>query len=179
MRAALVVLSGLVVISGIVSVRLWSDLRAERQLTADLQTQLTEAKMNPHVAMVARSPVAAEPPPVITAAPAPDSRYDSPPARAPQPATSMNQRREDPLPRDEPSQAERVVVDTGFAVNQTGQVRAKPSAIMTSNDLNKDGIVTKEEAANAGKALIRLWNAYDLNKDGVVDDAEITRASGL
>lgn len=181
MRTVIVALSGLVVISSIVSVKLWGDLRTERQMTADLQTRLTEAESKlTQAAASARSPVV-ELPPVVTAAAAPASRSDPPPAIAPrpfQPPASMNRGRDMPLTGDEPK-PERVVVDTGFAVNQTGQVRAKPSAIMTSNDLNKDGVVTKEEATTAGKALIRLWNAYDLNKDGVVDDAEITRASGL
>lgn len=55
---------------------------------------------------------------------------------------------------------------------------ARPEAILASNDLNKDGVVTREEAKSAGRALIRMWDSYDLNKDGSVDLAELARAQG-
>lgn len=55
---------------------------------------------------------------------------------------------------------------------------ARPDTIMTNNDLNKDGVVTKEEATRAGRALIRMWDSYDFNKDGKVDHAEVSKAQG-
>jgi hypothetical protein len=174
MRTALLVLSGLVVFSGVISIRLWSNLRAERQLNADLTAQLAEAKMPSREATTGGLAIAAEPPAVITAVAVPER------VAAPiQPATSMNQLRADVPLRNEPPNTEQPVVEPKFAVNQTGKMRAKPSTIISGNDLNNDGVVTKEEAERAGKALIRLWNVYDLNKDGMVDDAELTRASGL
>lgn len=55
---------------------------------------------------------------------------------------------------------------------------ARPEAILASNDLNKDGVVTRDEARTAGRALIRMWDSYDLNTDGVVELAELARAQG-
>ncbi len=75
-------------------------------------------------------------------------------------------------------------VEVGTAVDKlTGNsggnmAAARPEAILASNDLNKDGVVTKEEAKNAGRALIRMWDSYDLDKDGNVDLAELTKAQG-
>jgi beta-lactamase regulating signal transducer with metallopeptidase domain len=54
--------------------------------------------------------------------------------------------------------------------------KPKPELVIGSNDQNGDGTVTKEEAAQAGKALIRMWDSYDLNKDGKVDVAEVSKA---
>ena len=48
--------------------------------------------------------------------------------------------------------------------------------MMTNNDANKDGVITKEEATKANLRLIAAWDTYDLNKDGKVDSAEITKA---
>lgn len=53
-----------------------------------------------------------------------------------------------------------------------------PKEVISSNDQNGDGIVTREEAVKAGKALIGLWSTYDLNNDGKVDIAEVAKASG-
>lgn len=75
-------------------------------------------------------------------------------------------------------------VEVGTALDKiTGQsggnmAGARPEAIMASNDLDKDGIVTKEEATKAGKALIRLWDSYDLDKDGRVDYADLAKGQG-
>lgn len=55
---------------------------------------------------------------------------------------------------------------------------ARSEAILANNDLDKDGVVTKEEARKAGKALIRMWDSYDLNKDGKVELAELARVQG-
>jgi hypothetical protein len=55
---------------------------------------------------------------------------------------------------------------------------ARPEAILASNDLDKNGVVTKEEAAKAARALIRMWDSYDLNRDGIVDLAELTKGQG-
>jgi Ca2+-binding EF-hand superfamily protein len=55
---------------------------------------------------------------------------------------------------------------------------ARPETILANNDLDKDGIVTKEEAKTAGKALYRMWDSYDLNKDGKVEYAELAKAQG-
>lgn len=55
---------------------------------------------------------------------------------------------------------------------------ARPEAILASNDLNRDGVVTKEEAKTAGRALIRMWDSYDLNKDGIVELSELAKAQG-
>jgi Ca2+-binding EF-hand superfamily protein len=56
--------------------------------------------------------------------------------------------------------------------------KASPQLIIANNDQNGDGIVTKEEAVIAQKALFGMWDQYDLNKDGKVDAAELAKASG-
>jgi beta-lactamase regulating signal transducer with metallopeptidase domain/Ca2+-binding EF-hand superfamily protein len=53
-----------------------------------------------------------------------------------------------------------------------------PAKVVASNDLDGDGIVTRDEAVKANKALLGLWDNYDLNKDGKLDAKEIARASG-
>lgn len=86
MRTVLVVLSGLLIFSGVVSATLWSDLKAERQLTTDLNAQLIEAKTLLHVATSSGPSAAAEVQTVITAAALPGGKYDSPPVQAPLPS---------------------------------------------------------------------------------------------
>jgi len=49
-------------------------------------------------------------------------------------------------------------------------------SIMAGNDLNEDGIITREEAARADKVLIRVWGNFDLDRDGRIDAAEVARA---
>jgi Ca2+-binding EF-hand superfamily protein len=66
---------------------------------------------------------------------------------------------------------ERITGDSG------GQMALQdPAKIIANNDLNGDGIVTKEEATQAGKALIRMWDSYDRDKDGKVDATEVRKA---
>ena len=51
-----------------------------------------------------------------------------------------------------------------------------PEFVMANNDLNKDGIITREEADKAGRQLAQNWDTFDLNKDGKVDTGELTQA---
>jgi uncharacterized protein len=60
---------------------------------------------------------------------------------------------------------------TGSVLGQAAP--GSPEFVMANNDLNKDGIVTREEAINAGRALGQAWNTYDLNKDDKVDLEEL------
>lgn len=75
-------------------------------------------------------------------------------------------------------------VQVGTALDKiTGQsggrmAAARPEAIMANNDLDKDGVITREEAKTAGRALIRMWDSYDLNRDGIVELAELAKAQG-
>lgn len=75
-------------------------------------------------------------------------------------------------------------VEVGTAMDKiTGQsggnmAAARPETILANNDLDKNGVVTKEEAKTAGKALFRMWDSYDLNKDGKVEYAELAKAQG-
>lgn len=48
-----------------------------------------------------------------------------------------------------------------------------PDFILASNDLNKDGVVTREEATRAGRVLGQSWDIYDRDKDGKVDLGEL------
>lgn len=56
-----------------------------------------------------------------------------------------------------------------------GGQQITPDFVMANNDLNKDGVITKEEATKAGKQLIQVWDIYDLNKDGKVDRDELVK----
>jgi hypothetical protein len=47
--------------------------------------------------------------------------------------------------------------------------------VLTNNDENKDGTITKEEATKAARNLIQRWDAADLNKDNKVDAAELKK----
>lgn len=51
--------------------------------------------------------------------------------------------------------------------------------IIIYNDLNDDGVVTRDEAAKTNKMLIKQWDMYDINKDGMVNLAEMAKASGI
>lgn len=55
---------------------------------------------------------------------------------------------------------------------------ARPEAILANNDLNEDGVVTREEASKAGRALARMWDSYDLDKSGTVEFVELAKAQG-
>lgn len=52
-------------------------------------------------------------------------------------------------------------------------LRAKAEKILANNDLNKDGIITREEAAKANQPLFFMWSQYDINGDGKVVAAEV------
>lgn len=75
-------------------------------------------------------------------------------------------------------------VEVGTSLDKiTGQsggsmAAARPETIIANNDLNKDGVVTKDEAKTSGKALFRMWDSYDLNKDGQVNYAELAKGQG-
>ena len=56
--------------------------------------------------------------------------------------------------------------------------RSRRTIVMANNDLNKDGVITKEEATKAAKQLIQAWDTYDLNKDGKVDRGRADQGSG-
>ena len=47
--------------------------------------------------------------------------------------------------------------------------------VMANNDLNKDGIITKEEATKAARTLAQVWDLFDANMDGKVDAEEIKK----
>jgi hypothetical protein len=55
---------------------------------------------------------------------------------------------------------------------------ARPEVILANNDLNEDGVVTREEASKAGRALARMWDSYDLDKSGTVEFVELAKAQG-
>src|SRR5690606_4648166 len=55
---------------------------------------------------------------------------------------------------------------------------ARPEAILANNDLNEDGVVTREEASKAGRALARMWDSYDIDKSGTVQLVEHAKAQG-
>jgi Ca2+-binding EF-hand superfamily protein len=59
----------------------------------------------------------------------------------------------------------------------TGGEQFSAEQVISNNDQNKDGIVTKQEAAKANRQLIQLWDSFDLNKDGKVDVAEVRKVS--
>jgi len=65
------------------------------------------------------------------------------------------------------------------SVSQPARARPRisPEQIIAMNDLNKDGVVTKEEAATVNGNLNLMWDGYDMNHDGKVDAAEFTRAT--
>ncbi len=60
----------------------------------------------------------------------------------------------------------------------SGPAMVKPDFVVKNNDLNGDGIVTREEAMKSGASLARMWELYDLDKDGKVNAAEIGKAQG-
>jgi len=56
---------------------------------------------------------------------------------------------------------------------QTQAAPGSPEFVLANNDLNKDGIVTREEAMQVGRVLGQSWETYDVNKDGKVDLQEL------
>jgi beta-lactamase regulating signal transducer with metallopeptidase domain len=54
--------------------------------------------------------------------------------------------------------------------------QSSTAQIIASNDLNGDGIVTRQEAQTNNKELSILWVYYDTDADGRVNAAEIDRA---
>jgi Ca2+-binding EF-hand superfamily protein len=57
-----------------------------------------------------------------------------------------------------------------------GTRRIPPSSVLSTNDVNGDGIITRDEARSVDKNLNRSWETYDTNMDGVVDANELKRA---
>ena len=55
------------------------------------------------------------------------------------------------------------------------QAPVTPEFVMANNDLNKDGIITREEAMKAGRQLAQAWDFFDTNKDGKVDMDELKK----
>jgi hypothetical protein len=47
--------------------------------------------------------------------------------------------------------------------------------VITNNDQNKDGVVTKAEAVATGRQLAQAWDTFDTNKDGKVDVEEVRK----
>lgn len=103
MRNALPICTGLVVILGVACATMWYELRAERKLTSDLRTQLTDANASiQKMALAAQRPVYQ---PAPTVAPAmvitPQARVEVPAAtRPPQAAVAV------PRPQNQASEAE-------------------------------------------------------------------------
>ncbi len=52
-------------------------------------------------------------------------------------------------------------------------LQAKAEKIMADNDLNSDGIVTREEASAANKRLTFQWDLYDRDRNGMVTATEV------
>lgn len=52
------------------------------------------------------------------------------------------------------------------------------ATIMSNNDGNGDGEITKAEADEAGLPLSQNWDMFDLDSDGKVTDEELTQARG-
>ncbi|MEO6080620.1 MAG: hypothetical protein ABIQ86_12680 [Steroidobacteraceae bacterium] len=86
MRNVLPVCAGLVVISGVVSANLWLQLRTERQRTADLSTQLKEAKVA-RVSMAQPQRIDAAPAATPSTAAVSETKADAP---APAKPTQVN-----------------------------------------------------------------------------------------
>jgi hypothetical protein len=62
-----------------------------------------------------------------------------------------------------------------FVAPAFAQDATKPEEVLANNDLNKDGVITREEATKAGRQLAQLWDYFDLNKDGKVDMDELKK----
>jgi hypothetical protein len=63
-----------------------------------------------------------------------------------------------------------------FAVSVAqAQAAVTPEFVMANNDLNKDGIITREEATKAGRQLAQTWDFFDTNMDGKVNTDELKK----
>jgi hypothetical protein len=71
------------------------------------------------------------------------------------------------------SQAQIKINTEVFAIN--GELQPPPpfETVMGRNDLNKDGIIAKEEAVQAGTPLGQGFDMWDPNKDGTIDSSEL------
>ena len=63
-------------------------------------------------------------------------------------------------------------LSAGLGVAQA-QTAVTPEFVMGNNDLDKDGIITREEATKAGRQLAQTWDFFDTSKDGKVDLEEL------
>ena len=89
------------------------------------------------------------------------------PMPAPVPAVSQDAGPAPVIPAPPP-----LLPGTRPPVARTASVAGSP-AIISSNDQDGDGIVTREEARLAGAALDRMWDFYDTNRDGRVEAGEV------
>lgn len=65
-----------------------------------------------------------------------------------------------------------------FAFSASSVFAANPSNTYTILDVNKDGLVSKDEA-NVSKTVSQQWDKLDQNKDGYLDSDEFIKLSEM
>lgn len=151
MRSVLPISAGLVVISGIVSATMWHELRKEREVTADLRSQLAMALIRPAAPAPQRNevqPVGAAPPASVEAV----AKSETAPARAAAPAglplsiqDSLNQQKEllkDPEYRKAQAMQTRMNIERNYPglVEELGLTEKEADRLfdlLTENQLNR------------------------------------------